>query len=62
MEATRKIENSKYKTIPDAALRIGVGRATVRKEAEKCGAILRYGRMTRVNMEKLEKHFESLEK
>lgn len=53
---------SKLSTIPQAIDRYKISRGTLMKYAEECGAIVRFGKSVRIDIEKFDKNLESCER
>ena len=51
-------ENIKVGTVKEAQTRYRFGRVALLNAAEKCGAVIRIGRMVRLNFSKLDKYFD----
>ena len=47
-------ELSKLATVPQAVDRYKVSRLTLMKYAEKCGAVVRFGKSVRINIDKMD--------
>ena len=45
---------SKLATVPQATDRYKISRLTLMKYAEKCGAVVRFGKSVRINIEKMD--------
>ena len=45
---------SKLATVPQAVDRYKISRLTLMKYADKCGAVVRFGRSVRINIEKMD--------
>ena len=57
MVQPKRNENAKYITIPMAQERYNLCRDLVTRLAKESGALIRYGRTTRIDTEKMDKYF-----
>lgn len=53
-------KGSPYPTLQEACNRANVGKATMRRIAEEAGAVMKIGRLYRINWEKVSQYLEGL--
>ena len=63
MKAIKEISNTdaiRYGTLEDAKTRYRFSRNTIMKLASECGAIIRYGKVIRINFAKMDAYIDNV--